>query len=282
MHPFERLRYVARAGPVAAALVAVEAAQALAALADEPGALLTAARRLLGFHPLCGPLWWVCAQVLAADDPGLAAAFASAELSEDPTPRQLRRSLRRLGAPLVVAAVEDGERLAEAAAGGPASSIRIVAEGRMLGRSMEGLRYSAGDVSGWLPDELPAALDGCQVALVEILAGGPDGLVAPVGAAALARSAGAAGIPVWGIGGTGRILPAALFDVVLARLDELGAPRTAVGSAGFDEVAGAVGGELVDADLLELVIGQAGAQAASRALSTSDCPVPPELLRRAR
>jgi hypothetical protein len=56
VHPIERLRYVARAGHTDPTMVAVEAALALADLPDEPGVLLTSVRRLIDFHPSCGPL----------------------------------------------------------------------------------------------------------------------------------------------------------------------------------------------------------------------------------
>ena len=66
MHPIERLRHVARAGDMDASLLAEEAAIALGGLAFEPRALVPATRRLLEFHPSCAPLWWVCAELLAA------------------------------------------------------------------------------------------------------------------------------------------------------------------------------------------------------------------------
>ena len=70
VHPIERLRYVARAGWAAPAVLAAEAAWALADLAlhEEP-AVLPACRRLLDRHPGCGPLWWVAARILTAGDP---------------------------------------------------------------------------------------------------------------------------------------------------------------------------------------------------------------------
>ena len=70
VHPIERLRYVARAGWAAPAVLAAEAAWALADLAvHEQAAVLPACRRLLDRHPGCGPLWWVAARVLTAGDP---------------------------------------------------------------------------------------------------------------------------------------------------------------------------------------------------------------------
>src|SRR5579871_2010666 len=86
----ERLRYLARGGGSGCATIAGQAAIALGGLGDlDAGAVVTAARRLLDHHPACGPLWWVCAHVLAADDPYLAAGFAGAELDGDTTDRRL-------------------------------------------------------------------------------------------------------------------------------------------------------------------------------------------------
>lgn len=87
MHPFERLRYVARSGAwLAPAEVATEAAWGLAALAEEdPSAVVVSARNLLSRHPSVGPLWWVAARLVGATCVAEEAARAVEELAEDPT-----------------------------------------------------------------------------------------------------------------------------------------------------------------------------------------------------
>src|SRR5665213_1159866 len=68
MHAIERLRYVARSGDIDATELACEAAYALGGLAQDRRALVLACRRLLEFHPRCGPLWWVSAHALESVD----------------------------------------------------------------------------------------------------------------------------------------------------------------------------------------------------------------------
>jgi hypothetical protein len=94
VHPIERLRYVARAGWVAPAVLAAEAAWALADLAlHEEAALVPACRRLLDRHPGCGPLWWVAARVLTAGDPVEEAVRCAEALETDATSDLLAEEL---------------------------------------------------------------------------------------------------------------------------------------------------------------------------------------------
>jgi hypothetical protein len=94
VHPIERLRYVARAGWAPPALLASEAAWALADLAHhEAHAVLPACRRLLDRHPGCGPLWWVAARVLTAGDPAVEAEWCADALDQDVTAELLAEEL---------------------------------------------------------------------------------------------------------------------------------------------------------------------------------------------
>lgn len=266
MDPFERLRWVARGASSGSADVAVDAAPAFSALAGEPGALLTAARRLLDFHPACGPLWWLSAQVLAADDADLAVAFATAELEEDPTARHAERAIASRAPAVVAAVAAPGEHVVPALAGSPPPSIRVVGERwatrrviAALAEDAEGVR----EVTGWSELEVDEALERAELVLVDVLAAGPAGVVTPPGGAALTRAAAHHGVPVWAVGGAGRVLPAALYELLVSRVGE--------------ELADVVG-----ADRLGAYVGPHGTQDAAAALAASDCPVPVELLRRAR
>ena len=75
MHPIERLRYVARASGADQAVLVEETAHALRAFLDDPNGLVTACRRIVDRHPTSAPLWWLCARVLTAPDPGRAMAM---------------------------------------------------------------------------------------------------------------------------------------------------------------------------------------------------------------
>lgn len=86
VHPIERLRFVARADWAAPDVLAVEAAWALAELAErEAPAVVPACRRLLDRHPACGPLWWVAARMVTAGDPVDEAEWCARALECDPT-----------------------------------------------------------------------------------------------------------------------------------------------------------------------------------------------------
>jgi hypothetical protein len=277
MDPFERLRYVARSAPSGSAAVASAAAPAFAALAREPGALLTAARRLLDFHPSCGALWWMCAQVLSADDPELAAGFSVAELEEDPTGRVAEHLISERRPAVVVALAAPGENLVPALAGAALRSIRVIGDGwetrRVIAELAGALSEWSEDseepqgpqpeVSGWSTYEAEEALRGADLVVMDVLAAGPAGVVVPPGGAALALHASRTHVSLWAVGGTGRVLPEAVFELLLSRLEP---------SAG----------ELVATSLLTSYVGPGGAGDPRTALATPDCPVPVELLRRAR
>jgi hypothetical protein len=271
--PFERLRWVARGRADGAASVVADAAPAFSALAGDRGALLTAARRLLDFHPLCGPLWWMCAQVLAADDPELAASFANAELEEDPTARQAAMELAARRPALVVALALPSEHTVTALAAAAPAAVRVVADHWTLRRLVAALSdvdadelpdaVGTSEVTGWRTDEIDDALEGADLALVDVLAAGTGGVVVPPGGAALAQAAARRHVPLWAVGGTGRVLPDPLFELLLSRVE-------------------ADAGELVRPIDLSSYIGPDGAADPRAALASSDCPVPVELLRRAR
>ncbi len=94
MHPIERLRFVARAGWGGPAELGVEAAYALAELAQrEPAAVVPACRRLLERNPACGPLWWVSARLLCAGDPMAEAEWCARALEDDATEERLEAAL---------------------------------------------------------------------------------------------------------------------------------------------------------------------------------------------
>jgi hypothetical protein len=94
VHPIERLRYVARGGWGDPAMLAAEAAWALADLLEhEPPAAVPACRRLLERHPSSGPMWWVAARVLSARDPVFEAECCGDELHDDLSSELLEEAL---------------------------------------------------------------------------------------------------------------------------------------------------------------------------------------------
>ena len=97
---------------------------------------------------------------------------------------------------------------------------------------------------------------------------GPGGMVAPAGSHAAAAVARHAGLPVWAVGGVGRVLPGRLWDALAARLEEDDEPWLAAE-------------ELVPAELVDNVVGPDGVRPTADAIGTPTCPVAPELLKEA-
>ena len=104
--------------------------------------------------------------------------------------------------------------------------------------------------------------------LVEASALGPDGFVAPAGSRAAAAVARHSGKDVWVVAGAGRVLPSRLWDALSARVEAMGEPWE------LEE-------EIVPLDLATHVAGPAGVGPAAEAPKRADCPIAPELLRRA-
>jgi len=285
VHPIERLRLVARADGLEAGTVALEAADALRALADEPRALVTACRRLLDAHPDCGPLWWVSAHVLASSAPGEVAGLLVDLLVGDETADELASCLPS-GA--VVVAVP-GPVVDRSLSGRPDVELRYVEEPFALQHARR-----IGAVRGatrWLIDEAAAAIEGAGLVLVEASAGGPDGVLVDRWAARLAAGAARAGAAIWAVAPIGAILPAALFSECAGRCGVAlpgVVPRRAAGSFTTEGLAygapeeGERRLELLGAEMLGAVVTAEGPGDPEDTLGESECPVPLELVDRPR
>jgi hypothetical protein len=214
MHPIERLRYAVRAGPEQATAAAREAASALSMLGDDPAGLVVACRRLVDHQPRLGVMWWLASTVLAASDPETAAWQASATLDADATAEAL--------------AVELPSERVVALVGRPAAALDALALRSDLSAVLVGLdditgsrRRRRGVMADWVDaDELGEVLDAGDVLLVDVPA-----LTTAVWltdhetlAVIAALRAAVPGAEVWGVGGTGRMLPPALFDALATRV----------------------------------------------------------------
>ena len=266
MHPIERLRYVARATGADPALLAQETAAALAALASDPIGLVPSCRRLVDRHPTNGPLWSLVARVLTAGEPAAEARRVVAELDADPTAGLLANELPQ-DATIVLVGWPDVAAAAVRRRGDVESLIiESGGEGGQLAHRLAGGDNEAVVV----PDAgLAAATVVADLVLVEVLAGGPRGVLAAAGSHACAAVARHRSIPVWAVAGAGRVLPARMWDAMLARLDDRG-------DEPWERPA-----ELVPATLLDAVVSPQGLEAGLDALERPSCPVAPELLRRA-
>lgn len=262
-HPIERLRWVARAEGAGPSLLVREAAEALALVGDDLAGMVTACRRLIDRHPEVGPMWWLGARVLAAQDPPAEAYAAADALDADPTarvvaahlpddatvtvlgwPEQAGAALRRRGdlEVLVVDSQGEGSGLVRRLRGSGADAV-TVAEGALGGA----VRESA-------------------LVLLEATALGPDGFVATAGSLAAAALGAGLGLEVWVVAGAGRVLPGRLWEALVTRITDAGEPWE-------------LQHEVVPLDWVTAVVGPTGPHVPAEAVQRADCPIVPELLR---
>jgi hypothetical protein len=114
---------------------------------------------------------------------------------------------------------------------------------------------------------LGAAVAASDVVLLEALAMAPTEVLAVAGSRAAAAVARHAGIPVWLLAGTGRLLPPRMWDALCSRLAQRGREPW-----DLDE-------EVVPLDLVDRVVGPSGISSVTDALRRTDCPIAPELLK---
>jgi hypothetical protein len=259
MMPFERLRAIARHGADDRTLV-TEAADCLAEFNDDPAGLVVTCRRLLHHHPACGPLWWLCARVLAAPDTSEAAWEAERRVRDDRTPGRLAALLPfPHDAPIAVLGWPDlaGEALATR------PDLDALA---VRGHDRNGAwhrRLARSEATARPVDPMEAqALQPSHV-LAEVVAASPTHALVTEGTTGLLGDLTRPTTLVWLVAGVGRVLPARLFDVMVDHLDP---PE----EHGF---------ELLDVQVADRVAGPTGLDRPDHLLRRIDCPVAPELLR---
>jgi len=263
MHPIERLRYVARSSGASQEVLVRETAGALAALGFDPPGLVTACRRILDRHPLSGPLWWLSARVLTSNDANNEAWNAADEITADDTGDVLAYNIPDesvvcvLGWPDVI-----GDALPRR---GDVSVLVVdtLGEGSGLVRRLLHADVDADDVA---MSGLGAAVCDSSLVLLEASAIGPTGFIGVAGSRAAAATARHAGVPVWLVGGIGRLLPRRMWDALAGRLDLLGEPWE------LDD-------ELVPLDLVDRIAMPTGILPVDEALTLTDCPIAPELFK---
>ena len=263
MHPIERLRYVARARGADAEALVVETASALRGLGLDPSGLVVACRRIVERHPTCGPLWWLCSQLLTAPDPGRAIRDAVDVMTTDGTAGRLADAL-----PDGATVATIGWPAVAAEALGHRGDVRVLAiEADHLTSSFV-QRLERQDVECELVPTHATVLAAraADLVLVEADAATVERAAAPIGSAVLAASAVMCGTPVWLVAGRGRRLPAAVVEAILART-----------VPAHDPLAADV--EPVPMSAVDRVAGPDGVVARSPAALAAECELAPELLR---
>jgi hypothetical protein len=264
VHPIERLRWVARSPEGDDSLMAAEAADALASFAGDPAGLVIASRRLIERRPAAGPLWWLASRVLCALDPVFEAMDAAADLEGDRTAVALAGDLP--GGTVAIVGWPDQASSALRMRGRMTGEdlvpdrVLVVPSGRQSWGCVDWLQGHAVDARLLREGEVAAAGRRCVLALLEASAVGPDSFVAAAGSADLAAAARAAHRPVWLVAGVGRVLPGALYEALLRRIE---------GDESY---------EVVPLAAVDEIVGPGGPGPRSQ-LTRPSCPVAAELLR---
>jgi hypothetical protein len=213
MHPIERLRYVARASGVPQRVIVQETAAALASFGSDPQGLVTACRRIVSRQPASGPLLWFAARVLTAGDPQHEIWEAAGDLQADPTGRELIHAIPQ---DAVVTVLGWPDEIADV----------LPRRGDVRVFVVDTLSEGSGFVHRLLREDvdatdvplagLGAAAAASSLVLLEASAIGPREFLAVAGSRAAAAVARHAGIPVWLVGGVGRLRPPACGTVCAA------------------------------------------------------------------
>lgn len=237
-----------------------ESAAALGAFADDPGALLIACRRLLDRRPHSAPLVWLAARMITGPDPRSEAWDAVEELERDPTARELEYALPGGARVLVIGGPEtNGTAIAQR----PDLTVLLV-EGHGVDPAYGTRLRDAGCVVIDVPEAgLGAAAADSDLVVLESECIGPVAALAVAGSRAAAATARESDIPVWLVGGVGRLLPARMWDGVIERVDQ-GEP--------WDREY-----ESVPLRLLDQLVTPVGTRTPDEALRSVDCPIAPEL-----
>lgn len=264
MHPIERLRFVARASGAPPGLLVSETAAALASFRHDPQGLVTACRRIVSRQPTSGVLAWLAARVLTGPDPLEELRAATAEVDGDPTGRELAHAIPQDATVCVPGWPDVAE---EALARRGDLQVLVVDLGGEGSGLVMGLHRSGVEAEDVRERGLASAVTAADLVLLEASAIGPDEALVPAGARAAAAVAHTADVPVWLVGGVGRLLPARMWDPFVARA----IPATLDTWEADDEV--------LPLSLVDRIAGPWGVLEPDDALRRCDCPVTPELFR---
>ncbi len=209
MHPFEHLRYVARAGDLSQDVLVREAAAALGALASDPQALVTACRRILSKYPIAGALWSMAAHVCASSHPHRAARDFVSELQADTTADHLTAALPESASICLMGWPDFSTERLEERIDVLIHIIDAYGEGAGLCRQLD---EQGCDVNEVPLTGLAAVCSNVDLVVVEAAAASPQAAIAASGSYAAAAVGYVAGRQVWCVVGYGRALPPQLFD----------------------------------------------------------------------
>ncbi len=217
MHPIEQLRYVARASGADGGLLVQEAASALSVFSRDPGAMLTACRRLLTRQPAVGPLWWMCARMVTSADVRTESRAIIDDLHNDRTGRHLVDGLPD-GATVAISGWPDITVAALPRRG----DVRVLVvdvegQGSSVVRRLERQDMDVEDVDA---AKLAGIVEDADLIVIEAAAAGSAAALVDVGSVGLAATAKALHKPVWLVIGVGRSLLEPYWQAIVERIDD--------------------------------------------------------------
>ena len=245
--------------------MAMGAADALAGVAHDPGALMVSARRLVEHHPVNAQLWSIAAYAVTSFDASDELSTRSRALSVDTTSVALADAIPD-GA-TVCTVGWSGHVVDALVRRGDAHALVVDS----LGDGQDALRYLASnDCSCELvaPEGVGSAVESADITIISATAVGDTDALACGGALALASVAWCAQKPVWLVVGEGTRLPAALFDAMVEGVRGRPDPW-------------ASGTDMVPLSIVSAVFTPAGGPAEPAAATRMQaCPAATEILRR--
>ena len=251
----ERLRHVARSEGIDPAIVVAETVEALTGLRPAPSELVPLCRNLVERNPTCGPLWWLCAHLLAKPESVPDAWRLADELEGDRTATRLAEAIRDDATVMTVGYPVTGARALRRC--GSVSVVAMLAgeDGHRMVRAMD----RAGiDVEPVQPEAMLDATRRVDFVVLEAEACSTDTVVASMGTGLAAVAAAAVGVPVWLIAGRGRRLPVPFVEAIGRAIDERY--------------------ETFPAELATIVAGPDAVAPRSDGSLAAECPAVPELL----
>ncbi|MGZ8765299.1 MAG: hypothetical protein ACXW2C_06370 [Acidimicrobiia bacterium] len=263
MHPIEHLRFVARAHGADPASLVRETAHAMSSMRFDPSGLVVACRRVVERHPECGPLWWLCAHLLTAQEPFRLAWELADAIDDDSTADELASAIPD---DAVVVTIGWTDICARALTRRGDVTVLVV-ESRHRGSSLM-QRLERHDVACELvqAEAIGRAIPAADLVILETHATSTERVVAPIGSTAVAAVAATCGVPVWLVAGVGRRLPRDLVVAIDERVAKVDDPWE------------------LDTDVFPTacvthVVGVHGLSVSSPEALAAECPMVPELLR---
>jgi hypothetical protein len=272
VHPIEHLRYIARAKGVDAATLVRETAVALGSLHADPANLVIACRRIVQRHVTVAPMWWLCSELLLAEEPYRVAWELADAIDCDPTADVLAESLATVWPETAtVLTVGYSDVLCAGLVERGDVEVWCADSGRSASSMMQRLERG-GIACEPVPFEgVGNAVGSVDAVVIEALVAAPHRMLAAAGNLAVAAAAYVVGTPIWLVTPLGTRLPPEYVDAIA----NVAFGQDSVLRSEFDELPTALFARVVTPDR----------EANDRALPTdalvSSTPFAPELLRAA-